>query len=178
ESLNYCSANLVGLFIQCYDAGRGILSNSMLHLERLGTENAYQHLSEEDLSKYVTEVMRFDPTVHHTRREAKETIILNNHKIMKGQSIILFLAAANRDPLEFVRPQEFDPCRINNHSLLSFGSGMHACLAGRYSIRMTAQAIYWLLQKFRKIEILEKQIEFERLYNLRLPKQITLHLKE
>ena len=32
KQFHYCISNLIGLFIQSYDAGRGILSNSLLQV--------------------------------------------------------------------------------------------------------------------------------------------------
>lgn len=178
DALAYCTSNLIGLFIQCYDAGRGILSNVILHMDKLRMKRRSAFVENQSVGEYVAEVMRFDPPVHHTRRTATDTIVVSNQKIQKGQSIILFLAASNRDGGKFIRPNEFDQTRSNNKSMLSFGSGMHACIAAQFSINMAAQTLFWLNARFSQIHILEKKIMYEPLYNLRLAKQITLLLKD
>ncbi|PWT74669.1 MAG: hypothetical protein C5B59_10730 [Bacteroidetes bacterium] len=178
DALDYCTSNLIGIFIQSYEAARGILSNVLLHLDKLKPENKIAICEQQIYVQYVTEVLRFDGPVHYTRRIAGEDIVVNNRTIQKGQSIILFLAAGNRDARKFKNPDQFDECRSNNTSMISFGSGIHACLAAQFSIQMAAQTIKWLTRRFRQIHIVENKISFEPLYNLRLPKQITLLLKE
>src|SRR5262249_12513881 len=107
DALDYCTSNLIGIFIQSYEAGRGILSNVLLHRDKLGRKNQMAFDEQSNL-RYVTEVMRFDSPVHHTRRMTGEDIVVNNQIIEKGQSIILFLAAGNRDPRQFRNPDKFD----------------------------------------------------------------------
>lgn len=59
--LQVMTANLIGLLIQSYDAGRGILSNTLLQYSR-------QAKSGSGYNNLVVETLRYDPPVHNTRR--------------------------------------------------------------------------------------------------------------
>ena len=48
-------------------------------------------------------------------------------EVIKGDTMILLLAAAHRDPAEFDRPDVFDPDR-KPFRHLGFGRGLHFCL--------------------------------------------------
>jgi cytochrome P450 len=72
-------SNFIGLLIQSYDAGRGLLSNILL----------------KSAEQTVMDSLRFTPPIHNTRRVANEDILLDNHLIKKGDMIMLVLAAAN-----------------------------------------------------------------------------------
>jgi cytochrome P450 len=170
-----CVSNLMGLFIQSYDAGRGILGNSLLQLLLHG-DLAKLHSGHRDyIGKCVLETLRYDPPVHNTRRILTENIIIGNTKIEKGQGLVLMLAAANRDATQFARPDIFDPYRDNNHELLTFGSGAHECMARHFSIHMATEALLYLFQAHNKIELLE-QPGYEPLVNVRIPRELLIGL--
>jgi cytochrome P450 len=156
-----CISNLTGLIIQSFDAGRGLLSNSLLHFQ-----------DKDPIQKSVIETLRFDPPVHNTRRIAAEDIIIDNHTIEKGQSILVVLAAANRDALQFKDPGSYNIERNNNASSLTFGYGLHMCLAKQLSINMATEALQFL--SYSKVTLLQNLVEYEPLVNARLPKQILI----
>jgi cytochrome P450 len=158
-----CISNLTGLIIQSFDAGRGLLSNSLLHFQE-----------KDPVQKSVIETLRFDPPVHNTRRIAGEDILIDNHTIEKGQSILVVLAAANRDKQQFKDPGSYNIERNNNTSALTFGYGMHMCLARQLSINMATEALQFLFSN--KVTILQTQIEYEPLINVRLPAKILIAL--
>ncbi len=171
-----CVSNLVGLFIQSFDAGRGILSNSLLQV--VSKNNPLpENITQDFIRKAVMETMRFDPPIHNTRRVAAEDILLNNVEIKKGEVILLVLAAANRDPLRFDNPDLFDIERTNNHENLAFGFGGHACIAKQFSIGLAAATLAFIFQHYKTIRLLEKNIQYEPLINARLPKSMMISLK-
>ena len=78
-------------------------------------------------SAIVEETLRWDPPVQLVGRIAGEDMSIGEVRIPKGDSMMLLLAAAHRDPAVTERPDEFDPTR---HSIrhLAFGLGPHFCL--------------------------------------------------
>lgn len=171
ETISICISNLIGLFIQSYDAGRGLLSNALLQL--LSEENAIKNKTDKiQIQKTVIETLRFDPPIHNTRRIASTEIHLNGITIKKEEPILVVLAAANRDPNQFENSMAFDIERKDNEMHLTFGTGGHMCLAKHFSVNLTTDALNYLLNKYKNISILEDEIEYEPLINARLPKSI------
>ena len=167
-----CISNLIGLFIQSYDAGRGILSNSFLQIV---TNNTFSNKFE--IEKSVIETLRFDPPIHNTRRIAVADIIIGRSLIKKKDSIFVVLASANRDPEKFENEMNFDIQRNTNNENLTFGTGGHMCLAKYFSIHLATEALWFLFDRYKKIQILENTIEYEPLINARLPKSIWISLQ-
>ncbi|MBO9586052.1 MAG: cytochrome P450 [Flavobacterium sp.] len=167
-------SNLIGLFIQSYDAGRGLLSNSLLQC--FSKENNCDKSNKIQIQKLVVETLRFDPPIHNTRRIASEDIQLGNIIIKKGELILVVLAAANRDSRQFKDSMIFDLERKNNQDHLTFGTGGHMCVAKYFSITLATEALYYLFKNFKNISILENEIEYEPLINARLPKAIWISI--
>jgi len=162
-------SNFIGLCIQSFDAGRGILSNSLLQIIQNKTFS-----NRIEIEKSVIETLRFDPPIHNTRRIAIEDFFIGESQIKKGDSILIVLASANRDSQKFENPVNFDIERINNNENLTFGIGGHMCLAKYFSIHLATEALWHLFQNYKFVSLLESQIQYESLINARLPKRICI----
>ncbi|QSB28058.1 cytochrome P450 [Flavobacterium sp. CLA17] len=174
ETISIGVSNLIGLLIQSYDAGRGLLSNSLIQI--LSGENSSKNKMDKDrIQKMVLETLRFDPPIHNTRRLATKDIQLNKIIIKKNDPILIVLAAANRDPQQFTNAVNFDIERNNNHEHLTFGTGGHTCLAKHFSVSITTEALYYLFSSFN-IVLSGNEIAHEPLINARLPKAIWISL--
>jgi cytochrome P450 len=86
--------------------------------------------------RIVEETLRYDAPAQLLGRIAAEDIIIGETEVPRGDTMILLLAAAHRDPAVNARPEEFDPDRkIIRH--LGFGRGAHFCL-GAPLVRLEA----------------------------------------
>jgi cytochrome P450 len=75
----------------------------------------------------IEETLRFDPPVQMVGRNAVSDMTIAGIEVAAGDVMMLLLAAAQRDPAEFDRPDIFDPDRgALRH--LGFGRGAHYCL--------------------------------------------------
>lgn len=80
----------------------------------------------------------------------KDLEALENKKIEKGQTMILFLGSANHDETFFTEPERFDITRKNLRHL-AFGTGIHFCL-GAPLARLEAQiALKMIIKRFRNL---------------------------
>lgn len=78
-------------------------------------------------SAIIEEALRYDPPVQLTSRVATKELQVGGITVAKGDIILLLLAAAQRDPRVYERPDEFDPDRgVIKH--LAFGKGPHFCI--------------------------------------------------
>lgn len=77
--------------------------------------------------KVIEETLRYDPPVQMVGRIAAEDTTIGGLEVPAGDVMMLLLAAAQRDPAEFDRPDAFDPDRETLRHL-GFGRGAHYCL--------------------------------------------------
>ena len=85
------------------------------------------------LQRCVHETLRLHPASPVARRRALAPAVLRDGtQIPKGAFVVLDIAAANRDPRVFERPDVFDPSREVPAGVPrwghAFGGGMHACI--------------------------------------------------
>lgn len=76
----------------------------------------------------IEETLRLEPPVQLTSRVTHEPITLCGNLIPADSTIIIDLAAANRDPAVFDDPSVFRVNRANAADHLAFSSGVHYCL--------------------------------------------------
>lgn len=74
----------------------------------------------------VEELLRHASTVKWLARVALEDFELHGSRISKGQTVILLLGAANKDPSRFAEPARLDLSRKPERHL-GFGNGIHFC---------------------------------------------------
>jgi cytochrome P450 len=102
--------------------GSGLLA-LMRHPEQLALLRERPELA----GQVVEEILRYDGPARMSVRIVGSELELGDENLRAGQRVLLVLAAANRDPRQFVRPDEFDILREPN-SHLGFGLGRHYCL--------------------------------------------------
>jgi pimeloyl-[acyl-carrier protein] synthase len=115
--------------------GNGVLT-LMRHPEQLERLRADFSL----IPSAVEEMLRFESPSQHTGRLAPEDVEMGGKKILKRQTIIAVMAAANRDPNRFPDPDRFDITRPDNKHV-AFGWGAHFCF-GAPLARIEAQVAF------------------------------------
>jgi cytochrome P450 len=76
----------------------------------------------------VEEILRLESPVQLTARVARTDTVLAGTPIEQGKLVVVYLAAANRDPGVFPDPHRFDVERDNAGRHLAFSGGRHFCL--------------------------------------------------
>jgi cytochrome P450 len=101
-----------------------------------------QQLSEtpELIESAVEEVLRYESPIPMASRLAQTDLTLSGAAVRAGDSVILHLAGANRDPAMFSDAAIFDVARTNNRHL-AFGRGPHFCL-GAPLARVEAAVVF------------------------------------
>lgn len=95
----------------------------------------------------VEETLRYDPPVQLVGRVAGEDMTIGEVSIPKGDTMMLLLAAAHRDPDVTPRPDEFDPGRPAVRHL-AFGLGPHFCLGAPLARLEATVALAALTRRF------------------------------
>ena len=118
----------------------------------------------------VEEFLRYEGPFQRNRRVVMEDLDLRGKRIQKGQLVLQFVGAANRDPEEFPDPDRLDIERQpNRHE--AFGYGVHYCLGAALSrieapiaintilnrmpdLKLATDAVTWNNAVFRGLEAL------------------------
>ena len=100
----------------------------------------------------VEEILRWDSPVQLTsRRCLVDEAAVNGQRFVNGEEVLTILAAANRDPRAYDRPDDFDVNRTGP-APLSFSAGIHYCL-GAALARAEGQIVFdSLLDRYSTIE--------------------------
>jgi cytochrome P450 len=101
----------------------------------------------------VEEVLRLESPVQMTSRTAICEAELDGHHIAAGESVVLLLGGANRDPAVFDHPGRFDITRANARDHLSFSSGVHACLGANLARMEATVALQALFDRFPALQL-------------------------
>lgn len=100
-------------------------------------------------SAIIEETLRYDPPVQLVSRVAGEDMSIGEQgvRVPKGDTMLLLLAAAHRDPAVIERPDEFNPTRDSVRHL-AFGLGPHFCLGAPLARLEATVALSALTKRF------------------------------
>jgi 4-methoxybenzoate monooxygenase (O-demethylating) len=91
------------------------------------------------------EVLRFEAPVQTFFRTTTRPVDVAGVRLGEGEKVLLFLAAANRDPRRWDQPDKFDvKRRATGH--MTFGTGIHGCV-GQAVARLESEAVFTALAK-------------------------------
>lgn len=76
----------------------------------------------------VEEILRLESPVQLTARVARVDTTVAGTRVAAGETVVIYLAGANRDPAVFSDPHRFDVRRPNAGKHLAFSGGRHFCL--------------------------------------------------
>jgi cytochrome P450 len=95
----------------------------------------------------VEELLRYDAPIQMITRRPTEDTELAGKTLLKGQTVIVMVGAANRDPEVFEGPDLLDLSRTPNHHL-TFGRGPRMCLGAPFARVIGQVAIGSLVARF------------------------------
>ncbi|MFF9428408.1 cytochrome P450 [Streptomyces sp. NPDC014746] len=168
--------NLISGLITVRDNGDQLSENELLSLAFLilsaGTDNTQHVISSSILTLLQhpdqLEAIRQDPklipdaveellrytTPNHTaiRRFPTEDITIAETAIPAGDTVLLCLASAHRDPLRYPEPDRFD-IRRTDKTHLTLGLGYHYCLGAPLARMQIQAAITTLIQRLPHLEL-------------------------
>ena len=162
------AANAVGLLFQTHDATAGLIGNGLLALAARPDLRARLRAEPSDLSRFVAEVHRWDPSVQNTRRFVAEDAVIAGIPVAAGDAVLVVLAAANRDPAANPAPDVFDIDRENRVSFTA-GRGPHACPGEQIALTIAAAALRGLMARGIDARVAAPPPAYRPLTNARIP---------
>ncbi|MFY1698417.1 cytochrome P450 family protein [Solwaraspora sp. WMMA2101] len=131
-----------------YEATVDLIGNGLLELLRRPGQIALLRTQPALVVNAVEELLRYTaPNPYAIRRFATEDLVVGGQTISAGDSVLLCLASAHRDPEQFPEPDILNVTR-SNIGHYGFGHGIHYCL-GAPLARLEAEiAIGTVLRRF------------------------------
>ena len=154
------------LLVAGHETTVNLIGNGMLALIR-HPETLRQLRSDPSMiPAAVEEMLRFDSPAQADFRRVLEDCEVGGIALRKRDNVVLLLGAANRDPEVFEDPDRFDVGRSRG-SHLSFGRGIHHCLAAALA-RLEGRIVFeMLLERFSRISLRGERPRFHRAMLLR-----------
>ncbi|MEM6405092.1 MAG: cytochrome P450 [Pseudomonadota bacterium] len=146
--------NLVGL-ISGNETTVTLLGNGLYLFLRYPEEMARLRADRNLMDTAVNEILRYEPGINFILRVGIEDYQCGDRLIPAGSMAIGLVSAINRDPAQFTAPDTFDVSRQPNRQLI-FGGGAHHCIGAALARAQGEVAFDAILDRFGKIELVEK----------------------
>jgi cytochrome P450 len=175
-TLRELHTNCILLLVAGHETTTRLIGNGMWLLLQHPEQLELLQTRRELIPNAIEEMLRFEPPVQAFSRIVLKDFEYKGHQFRKNQALMLFYAAANRDPGLNENPQIFDVTR-NNPKHVSFGYGAHLCL-GMSLARLEAKVVFnQLLDNFPRLILADDKQDwgenpfFRGLNSLRLKMQ-------
>jgi cytochrome P450 len=145
-------ANAALLLVAGNETTTNLIGNGTLALLRNPDQLARLIADPSLIPTAVEELLRFDSPVQFTGRLLKDSVELGGKTLGSGQSVMLLLGAANRDPDQFPEPDRLDIGRPDNKHL-AFGLGSHFCLGAQLARLEARIAFETLLRRMANLRL-------------------------
>ena len=145
-------ATCILLLVAGHETTVNLIGNGTLALLRHPAQR--KRLQEDPglITTAVEELLRFDGPVQRTARIPSEDVTFGGKTIGKGEMVMPFIGAADRDPAQFPDPDRLDLGRTDNRHI-AFGWGIHFCI-GAPLARVEGQiALNTLLKRQPKLAL-------------------------
>ncbi|WP_370461358.1 cytochrome P450 [Reyranella sp. CPCC 100927] len=137
-------ANGIGFMTQAYEATAALTGSTLLALADHADARAAVQRDPALIDAAVAEVLLIDPPTHSTRRFLAHDAVVAGQAMRAGDTVLVLLAAAGRDPAANPDCDRFNILR-QDRRILNFGAGVHACPADRLASRIASCAVAHLL---------------------------------
>jgi cytochrome P450 len=115
------------LFIAGITTTSGLISNSLMHLDRFPDQRELIVRDPAVIPAAVEELVRFDPPIQTLARSTTREVAAHGSVIPAGGRVALVWGSANRDERRWPEPDRLDITRKAERHL-AFGDGIHHCL--------------------------------------------------
>ena len=159
-------ATCILLLIASHETTVNLNGNGVLALLRNPGELEHLRATPGLITNAVEELLRYDGPVQRTARVASAPATIGGRTIAKGEMVMPFIGAADRDPSQFPDPDRLDLTRADNRHI-AFGWGIHFCL-GAPLARVEGQiAIDALVRRLPRLELMTDAPEYRQSLTLR-----------
>lgn len=137
------AAARLAILMQPHEATAGLIAAGLSRLAQEATLRDAASGGRLDESAFAAEVLRHDPPIQNTRRVLAADLVLHGQAMRAGDTVLLLLASAARDPARCDRPDLLcldRPAPADGPTGLPLGAGHHACPGGALAAAIAAGA--------------------------------------
>lgn len=139
-----------------------LIGNATLALLRHPAQLAALRADPTRIGPAVEELARYDgPALLAIRRFPVEEVTIGGVTVPAGETVLLSLASADRDPARFPEPDRLDLSR-DTAGHLALGHGIHYCLGAPLARLETGIALTALLERFPRLALDTAESELRR----------------
>lgn len=152
-----CVGSAILLFAAGFETTTNLIGNGLAALLAFPDQLELLRGRPELAPRAVEELLRYDAPVQTDGRTVLEPADVAGIDCTPGQTVLMLLGAANRDPDRFPDPDRLDITR-SGPSNLAFGSGIHFCLGAHLARLEGVELFPRLLARFPAIAPAGEQI--------------------
>jgi len=156
-----------------------LISGGLLTLLRHPDQLATLRARPELMPEAVEELFRFaHPNQMAIRRFPTEPVEIGGVRIPTGDTVLLALASAHRDPSRYPEPDRFDIHRADK-THLALGHGVHYCLGAALARLEIRTALSTLLDRFPglRLAVPDAQLEWRASFRSHALKQLPVAVR-
>jgi cytochrome P450 len=160
----------VAVLSQPHEATAGLMGAGLLRLAQEPHLHAAAIAGTLDWPRFGEEVLRHDPPVQNTRRTLAADAVIDGAKLRAGDTLLLILASAARDPAVHASPDAFmldRPARPD----FALGIGPHACPGGAAAVAIASCLWRDVVQHtpLQALQALTQPVSWRASVNARMP---------
>jgi cytochrome P450 len=149
-------SNCVLLLFAGHETTTNLLANGLFHLLKNPASLARLRAEPSLAASAVEELLRYESPVPSTVKIVSEDLTFHGASMRRGDRVLPFLSAANRDPRQFAEPDRLDLARQPNRHL-AFGWGIHFCLGAPLSRLEATLAYRSVLERLPDLELVNDE---------------------
>jgi hypothetical protein len=153
-------ANAVLLLMNGHETTTYMIGNGLLALLRHPDQRRRLHDDPALIVPAVEELLRYDGSVQLRGVTAVTDLSMGGKRIGAGQSVLMLLGAANRDPAQFPDPDRLDLGRGEIRHL-DFGRGIHFCIGAALARAEIQIAVASVLRRMPGLRLATDTLEWQ-----------------
>jgi cytochrome P450 len=140
------------LLVAGHETTQNLIANTLVALLTAPDQLDLLRKEERHIRTAIEEGLRYNGPAKGTMRAAATDMEIRGVRMRKDDRVLLWMAAANRDPEKFANPDTFDVTRSPNPHL-TFSHGIHFCMGAPLARLELEVALTHILRRFPKLAL-------------------------